>query len=126
MYTEIVLEHFANPRNVGRIDNPDGCARIKSEVHGDQIELSLRIEDGKIVELKYLTFGCVAAIASSSMTSELAIGLTPEEASAITEEQVSQALGGLPESKIQCSVLAPSALRRALEDYQQKQSGERT
>jgi NifU-like protein involved in Fe-S cluster formation len=123
MYTETVMDHFANPRNIGRVESPDACARIQSDMHGDQIELSLRIEDGRIAEVKYLTFGCVAAIASSSITSELATGRTLDEAAAITEQQVSEALGGLPESKIACSVLAPAALRKAIEDYRAQRNG---
>ena len=121
MYSDTVLEHFANPRNVGRMQDSDGCATIKSEVHGDQIELCVRVIDGRIAEIRYLTFGCVAAIASSSITSELATGLTLSEAAAITAEQVEQALGGLPEGKLQCSVLAPAALRQAIDQYLAKQ-----
>lgn len=119
MYSAIVMDHFANPRTIGRIENPDGFARVKSEIHGDQIELYIRVMDGHVAEVRYLTFGCVAAIASSSVTSELATGLSLDEAAAITREQVETALGGLPEGKLECSVLAPDALRQAIEAYRQ-------
>ncbi|MFO7696527.1 MAG: iron-sulfur cluster assembly scaffold protein [Anaerolineae bacterium] len=122
MYTETVLDHFTNPRNIGRIENPDGFARVKSEIHGDQIELYIRVVDGHVAEVRYLTFGCVAAIASSSVTSELATGLLLDEAAAITREQVEAALGGLPDGKLECSVLAPDALRQAIAAYRQTRS----
>ncbi|MHB0857113.1 MAG: iron-sulfur cluster assembly scaffold protein [Anaerolineae bacterium] len=120
MYSKTVMDHFAHPRNVGIIDNADGFARIKSSVHDDLIDLYIRVEDGHIAEIKYRTFGCAAAIAASSMASELAQGLTLAEAANLTEEHVVQALDGLPESKRQCSVLLPQALRAALEDYYRK------
>ncbi|HHX64518.1 MAG TPA: iron-sulfur cluster assembly scaffold protein [Chloroflexi bacterium] len=117
MYTRTVMEHFANPRNVGTIENADAHARVRSTVHDDLIDLYLRIEDDRIVEVRYLVHGCAAAIASSSMASELVQGMTLDEAASITAEQISEALGGLPESKIDCSVLAPTALRQAIEAY---------
>jgi len=117
MYTDIVMDHFTSPRNIGRMEHPDGFASVKSDIHGDQVEWYIRVVDGRIAEVRYLTFGCVAAIASSSITSELATGLTLDEAAAITAEQAEQALGGLPEGKLECSVLAPTALRQAIEQY---------
>ena len=120
MYNKTVLDHFANPRNVGAIENADGYARIKSAMHDDLIDLYIRVEDGVIVDIKYRVLGCAAAIAASSMASELVKGLTIAEAVALSDEQVVQALGGLPEDKIQCSVLVPTALRQAVEDYYQK------
>ena len=117
MYTDIVMDHFTSPRNIGRMERPDGFASVKSDIHGDQVEWYIRVVDGRIAEVRYLTFGCVAAIASSSITSELATGLTLDEAAAITAEQVEQALGGLPDGKLECSVLAPTALRQAIEQY---------
>lgn len=117
MYSDIVMDHFTSPRNIGRMENPDGFASVKSDVHGDQMELYIRVADGRIAEVRYLTFGCVAAIASSSITSEMATGLALDEAAAITAQQVEQALGGLPEGKLECSVLAPTALRQAIDDY---------
>ncbi|MHB1294636.1 MAG: iron-sulfur cluster assembly scaffold protein [Anaerolineae bacterium] len=120
MYSKTVMDHFARPRNVGVIENADGFARVKSPVHDDLIDLYIRVEGGRIIEVKYRTFGCAAAIAASSMASELVQGLTLAEATRFTEEQVVQALDGLPEAKIQCSVLLPQALRAALEDYYRK------
>jgi nitrogen fixation NifU-like protein len=114
------MEHFANPRNVGVIEDADGYARLKSSMHDDLIDLYIKVEDGHIVDIKFRTFGCAAAIASSSMTTELAKGMSLEEAQALSEENVVEALGGLPENKIQCSVLAPGALRQALADYRSK------
>ena len=117
MYNKTVLDHFANPRNVGVIENADGCARVQSPVHNDLVDLYIRVEEGIIIDVKYRVSGCVAAIASSSMASEMVKGVILEEALELTAEQVAAALGGLPESKVQCSVLAPSALRQAVEDY---------
>jgi nitrogen fixation protein NifU and related proteins len=122
MYSETVLDHFAKPRNVGVIEDADGHARIKSSLHDDLIDLYIKVEDGRIADIKFRTFGCVAAIASSSMTTELAKGLTLKEAAQLDEEQVVEALNGLPENKVKCSVLAPEALRQALAEYEQKRS----
>ena len=121
MYSKIVLDHFTSPRNVGRIENADGYARVESSVHNDMIDLYIRVEDGKISDIKYLVRGCVAAIASTSMASEMVKGLPIAEALDVTGEQISIALEGLPENKKQCSVLAPEALRFAIEAYRQGQ-----
>ena len=121
MYSRTVLDHFANPRNVGVLEDADGYARLKSSLHDDLIDLYIKVEDGRIADIAFRTFGCVAAIASSSMTTELAKGLSLEEAAQISEDQVVEALDGLPENKIKCSVLAPEALRQALADYRRKQ-----
>ncbi|MGI6367958.1 MAG: iron-sulfur cluster assembly scaffold protein [Anaerolineae bacterium] len=123
MYTDVVMDHFVNPRNVGRLENPDGFASIKSDIHGDQVDMYIRVEDNRLSEVRILAFGCVAAIASTSITSEIATGLTLEEAEAIAEEDVERALGGLPEGKLECSVLAPKALRQAIADYRSKADG---
>ena len=120
MYSRTVLEHFTNPRNVGAIEDADGFARLKSSLHDDLIDLYIKVENGHIADIAFRTFGCVAAIASSSMTTELAKGLSLEEAEQITEDQVVEALDGLPENKIKCSVLAPEALRQAVADYWEK------
>jgi nitrogen fixation NifU-like protein len=120
MYSKTVLEHFASPQNVGVIEQPDGYARIKSSLHDDLIELYLKVEDGHIADIRFRTFGCAAAIASSSMTTVLAKGLTLAQAEDLSEDDVVAALGGLPEGKIKCSVLAPEALRQALADYRSK------
>ncbi len=121
MYSAAVRDHFANPRNTGSIEQPDGQARVDSPVHNDRVDLMIRVQDGRLAEIKYRVLGCVAAIASSSMTSVLATGLTLDEALALTPEQVAEALGGLPEGKLACSVLAPEALRLAIADYRARQ-----
>ncbi len=125
MYSKTVLEHFTNPRNVGAIEDADGYARLKSPLHDDLIDLYIKVEDGHIADIAFRTFGCVAAIASSSMTTELAKGMSLEEAEQITEDQVVEALDGLPENKIKCSVLAPEALRQAVADYWEKHPEEK-
>lgn len=119
MYREIVLEHFSNPRNVGTIEHPDGYAEVQSSACGDMMEMYLNVEDGAIKEIKYRTFGCAAAIASSSFTSELVLGKTLSEAAAMTDEDVSKELG-LPEAKVHCSLLAVTALHEAIENYYDK------
>jgi len=124
MYNATVLDHFANPRNVGTMERPDACTHVRSDVHGDEIELCIRVIDGRIAEVRYLTFGCVAAIASSSMTSEMATGLSLEEAASISAEKVEEALGGLPEGKLACSVLAPEAIRQAIQAYRTRTTGD--
>ena len=115
MYNKTVLDHFSNPRNVGVIENADGFAQVESPVHNDLIELYIRVGEGRLVDVKYRVRGCVAAIASTSMASEMAKGLSIDTAADLTAEQVAAALGGLPETKIECSVLAPRALRLAVE-----------
>jgi nitrogen fixation protein NifU and related proteins len=125
MYSRTVLEHFTSPRNVGVIEDADGFARLKSSLHDDLIDLYIKVEDGHIADIAFRTFGCVAAIASSSMTTELAKGMSLEEAEQITEDQVVEALDGLPENKIKCSVLAPEALRQAVAEYREKHPEEK-
>jgi len=122
MYSDLVYEHFAKPRNVGVIENADGHARVASPVHNDLIELYIRVEGDRLADIKYRVHGCAAAIASSSMTSELAMGQTLDGAAAITPEGVADALHGLPENKVQCSVLAPEALRQAIQSYRERVS----
>jgi len=117
MYNKTVLDHFANPRNVGVIEDADGYARVESPVHNDLIDLYIKVEEGRIVKVRYRVHGCVAAIASSSMASEMIKGVTLEEALELSAERVAAALGGLPASKVQCSVLVPIALRQAVENY---------
>jgi nitrogen fixation NifU-like protein len=116
-----VIEHYENPRNVGEVENPDGAAWVESPVHGDRLKLTLRIAGGRVVEARFRAFGCGAAIASSSIATVLLTGRTVEEAVRLTREEVAGALGGLPESKVHCSVLAEEAVRRALEDYGRRQ-----
>lgn len=125
MYSDLVYEHFAKPRNVGVIENADGQARVESTVHNDLIELYIRVEGDRLADIKYRVHGCAAAIASSSITSELAMGKTLDDAAAITPEEVAEALHGLPENKVQCSVLAPEALRQAIQNYRERVSAAR-
>jgi len=121
-YGPLVLEHYENPRNVGEVENPDAVAWVQSSVHGDRLKLTLRIAGGVIAEARFKAFGCGAAIASSSMATVMLTGRSLEEAGCLTREDVSRALGGLPESKIHCSVLAVEAVRRALEDYDRRRN----
>jgi nitrogen fixation protein NifU and related proteins len=123
MYTEKVMEHFEHPRNVGEIENADGIGRVGNPVCGDIMNLYIKVRDGRIVDAKFKTFGCGAAIATSSMVTELVIGKTIEEALKISNDAVTEALGGLPTQKRHCSVLAEQALQAAIEDYQKKQAG---
>ncbi len=120
MYSEQVMEHFKNPRNVGEIENPDGMGHVGNAVCGDVMELYIRVEDGIIVDAKFKTFGCGAAIATSSMVTELVKGKKVEEALKISNRAVAEALGGLPAIKMHCSVLAEEALKSAVDDYLNK------
>ena len=124
MYSEKVMEHFRNPRNVGEMENPDGVGKVGNPVCGDIMELSIKVVDGVITDAKFRTFGCGAAIATSSMVTELVKGKTIEEAVRISNKAVAAALGGLPPVKMHCSVLAEQALRSAIQDYQERQEKE--
>jgi len=117
MYTSIVLDHFQNPRNVGVIEDADGVGKEGSPVCGDMMEYYIKVENGRIVDIKFRTFGCGAAVASASLGSEMAKGMTLEEAMELTDEQVAEALGGLPEAKLHCSNLAATTLHAAIRDY---------
>ena len=117
LYSDKVMEHFKNPRNVGEIDNPDGIGHVGNPVCGDVMELYLRISDGTIVDAKFKTFGCGAAIATSSIVTEMVKGKSISEALEISNKAVAEALGGLPPVKMHCSVLAEEALKSAIEDY---------
>jgi len=117
MYSEKVMEHFMNPRNVGEIENPDGIGHVGNPVCGDIMELYIKVNDGVIVDAKFKTFGCGAAIATSSMVTELVKGKSVEEALKISNRAVAEALGGLPPIKMHCSVLAEEALKSAIDDY---------
>ncbi|HIH28104.1 MAG TPA: Fe-S cluster assembly scaffold protein NifU [Methanoregulaceae archaeon] len=121
MYSEKVMDHFANPRNVGEIENPDGVGEVGNPVCGDIMRMYLKIEDNRIVDVKFKTFGCGAAIASSSMATELVKGKTLEEAWEISNKAVAEALEGLPPIKMHCSVLAEEAIHTAINDYRVKQ-----
>ena len=120
MYTEVVMDHFQNPRNVGTIEDADGVGKVGSPVCGDLMEYYIKVDEGRIVEIKFRTFGCGAAVASASMGTEIAQGMTLEEAMELTDRQVTQALGGLPEVKTHCSNLAATTLHAAIEDYLSK------
>ena len=119
-----VMDHFENPRNVGEIEKADGVGTVGNAVCGDIMKIFIKVEDNKIVEAKFKTFGCGAAIATSSMATEMVIGKTIEEALEITREQVADALGGLPPVKMHCSNLAADALHAAIKEYQCKGKGE--
>jgi nitrogen fixation NifU-like protein len=115
-YSEKVMEHFRNPRNVGEIENPDGVGKVGNPVCGDIMELYIKVDGGIITDAKFKTFGCGAAIATSSMVTELVKNKTIEDALKISNRAVAEALGGLPPIKMHCSVLAAEALKRALDD----------
>jgi nitrogen fixation NifU-like protein len=119
-YSEKVMEHFENPRNVGEMENPDGIGHVGNPMCGDIMELYIRVKDNIITEAKFKTFGCGAAIATSSMVTEMVKGKTVEEALAISNKAVAEALGGLPPVKMHCSVLAKEALGSAISDYLNK------
>ena len=124
VYTEKVMDHFENPRNVGEIENADGVGTVGNAVCGDIMKIYIKVEDDKIVEAKFKTFGCGAAIATSSIATEMVVGKTIDEALAITREQVADALGGLPPVKMHCSNLAADALHAAIKEFQCKQKGD--
>ncbi|HZX45675.1 MAG TPA: Fe-S cluster assembly scaffold protein NifU [Clostridia bacterium] len=120
MYNETVIEHFTNPRNVGEIEDADGVGEVGSPQCGDIMKIFLKVEDNIIKDIKFKTFGCASAIASSSIMTEMVKGRTLEEALALTNKDVVDALGGLPPAKVHCSVLAEQAIRAAIEDYRSK------
>ena len=116
-YSEKVMDHFMNPRNVGEIEDADGVGLAGNPVCGDTMKITLKIEGGRIVDVKFKTFGCGAAIATSSMVTELVKGKNIEEALQVTNRTVAEALDGLPPIKMHCSVLAEEGIRAAIEDY---------
>ncbi len=122
VYSEKVLEHFRNPRNVGELENPDGVGVEGNPVCGDLMEIHIRVENDRITDIKFKTFGCGSAIATSSMVTELAKGKTLDEALEITRQDVADELDGLPKQKMHCSNLAADALHKAIEDYRKKQA----
>ncbi|MCX7965144.1 MAG: Fe-S cluster assembly scaffold protein NifU [Syntrophorhabdaceae bacterium] len=123
-YNETVMDHFMHPRNMGEMENPDAVGEAGNSVCGDMMQIFLKIENDRIVDVKFKTFGCGAAIASSSMATELIKGKTIDEALKITNDKVLEALGGLPEPKIHCSLLAEEALKAAIENYRKGKKGE--
>ena len=121
LYSEKVMDHFRNPRNVGTIENADGVGEVGNAKCGDIMKIYLKIRDGVIEDVKFETFGCGSAIASSSMATELIKGKPVSEAMALTNKAVSEALDGLPAHKLHCSVLAEEAIKAALKDYYDRQ-----
>ena len=117
-YSDTVMDHFMNPRNTGQIMDADGIGMIGSEECGDQIRVWIKIQDGKLTEVRHQVFGCPAAIAACSMMTKLATGLTLQKAMDLTDANVAEALGGLPPEKYHCSNLAASALHNAIQNYQ--------
>ncbi len=122
-YSTKVMEHFANPHNVGEIPDADGIGKVGNPVCGDIMNMYIKVKDNVIVDVKFKTFGCGAAIATSSMATDLIKGKTIEEALALTNDAVAEALGGLPKVKMHCSVLAEQAVRGAVDDYLRKTTG---
>lgn len=122
-YSSKVMEHFKNPKNVGDMENPDGIGHVGNSVCGDIMELYIKVRDEIITDAKFKTFGCGAAIATSSMVTELVKGKTIKEALEISNKAVVEALGGLPPIKLHCSVLAEQALKKAIDDYLKKTTG---
>lgn len=120
LYTEKVMDHFRNPRNVGVIEDADGVGEVGNTVCGDIMKIYLKIEDGIVVDVKFNTFGCGSAIASSSMATELIKGRPVSEALELTNKAVAEALDGLPAHKLHCSVLAEQAVKKAVKDYYDK------
>ena len=121
MYSDKVMDHFQNPRNVGTMDDADGIGQMGNPVCGDMMTFYIKVKDNRIDDVKFQTFGCGAAIAVSSMVSEMALGKTIEEAFQITNESVAEQLDGLPKNKLHCSNLGADALHKAIEDYQERQ-----
>ncbi len=123
VYSEKVMEHFMNPRNVGEIENADGVGEEGNPICGDMMTFYIKVKDNRLEDVKFKTFGCGAAIAVSSMVSEMAKGKTLEEAMKITPALVADELQGLPKNKFHCSNLGAQALHKAIQDYQKKKAG---
>ena len=125
MYNEKVIEAFSHPQNVGEIENPDGFGKVGNEVCGDIMQITLKIENDRIVDAKFKTFGCAAAVATSSTATDMVKGMTVDEALNLTNKVVIEKLGGLPPQKLHCSVLAEEAIKAAIEDYRNKQAAKK-
>jgi nitrogen fixation NifU-like protein len=123
MYSDKVMDHFANPRNVGVLAEADGVGQVGNPVCGDMMTFYIKVKDDRLEDVKFQTFGCGAAIAVSSMVSEMAMGKTLDEAMAITNDLVAEELGGLPKNKMHCSNLGADALHEAIKNYQDKREG---
>ncbi len=123
MYSPKVIEHFQNPRNVGEMADADGVGTVGNPSCGDIMKMYIKVKDDVIIDIKFQTFGCGAAIATSSITTEMVLGKTIEEAEKLTRNDVAESLGGLPPIKMHCSNLATDALKAAIEDYRKRKSG---
>ena len=123
MYTEVVMDHFKNPRNVGEMKDPDGVGEVGNPICGDMMTIYIKVKDDYIDDISFLTFGCGAAIAVSSILTEMAKGRTLEEAKLITNKSVAEALDGLPKNKLHCSNLGADALQMAIKDYLDRKAG---
>lgn len=123
MYSEMVIEHFRNPHNVGVIEDADGMGEVGSPVCGDIMKITIKVVDDRLEDVKFQTLGCAAAIATSSMVTDMAMGMTLDEAMKITRQSIADSLEGLPPIKMHCSNLAADALHKAIEDYYRRQKG---
>jgi len=121
MYTDIVIDHFQNPRNVGEITDPDGVGEVGNPVCGDMIKITIKVDEGKLADVKFKTFGCGAAVASGSIGTELVKGRSIDEAMVLTNSQVAEELGGLPPEKLHCSNLVADGIHEAIQDYLSRQ-----
>ena len=121
MYNEKVMDAFKNPKNVGEIENYDGIGVVGNATCGDIMQITIKVENNIIVDAKFKTFGCAAAVATSSTATDMVIGMTLEQALEVTNKKVVEVLEGLPPQKIHCSVLAEEAIKKAIEDYRSKQ-----
>jgi len=124
-YNPRVMDHFTHPRNMGEMDEPDGVGESTNPVCGDTLRLFIKVSDNRIVDVRFLTFGCAAAIAASSITTEMIRGKTLDEVLEISDRDVVDALGGLPPAKLHCSVLAEKAINAAVSDYRKRKEGRR-
>ena len=120
LYSELVREHYANPRNTGSVAEPSGKAMVKSPFDGDTVLITLRVENGVVADVKFKCMGCAVAIACSSIATEMVLGRPVDEAYQVTEQAVADALGGIPEYKMRCSNLAPAAIRQAIDEWRAK------
>ncbi|MCF8086304.1 MAG: Fe-S cluster assembly scaffold protein NifU [Desulfohalobiaceae bacterium] len=123
MYNQVVMDHFKNPRNVGEMDNPDGVGEVGNPLCGDMMHIYLKVKDDKIDDIKFQTFGCGSAIAVSSMLTEMAKGKSLEEAKKLSNQDIADALEGLPKNKMHCSNLGADALHQAIQDYESRRDG---
>ncbi|MBU2100789.1 Fe-S cluster assembly scaffold protein NifU [Candidatus Micrarchaeota archaeon] len=121
MYSKKVMEEFKNPKNIGKIEDPDAVGEVGNPICGDMMKVYLKIKDNKIIDVKVETFGCVSAIATSSKATEMVKGKTLEDAMKLTEKEVADELDGLPPIKFHCSVLAVKGIKKAIENYREKQ-----